>query len=1395
MKKSKRWSMLVLAFMIGLLTLIVPAGTEVQAESTSTHSFYISQQGSDSNDGSVTAPFATLEAARDAIRAIKANGGLPAGGITVFLREGHYSISESFELTGQDSGSATAPIEYRSYPGEEAVLVGGIRLDGSQFTAVGNGSIRDRLQPAVREHVLEYDLTPHGALNYGSHMQVGFGLTEPPGSGQYVHHNPSSELFVDAEPFRLARWPDTGFVLIGEADPLTTSTSFEYLDPRPESWADLTDVWMYGYKRWDWADGNLRLDGINTITKRILSDQITAFAEVKKGQRYYYYNVLEELDVPGEWYLDRNANKLYAYLPPTGTPSEKDMYLSLLNEPMVTMDGASHITFKGLSFEASRDIGVVVEGGSSVVLDNNIFRNLGNIALSIDGGQDHIVIDNQIYNTGYGAIYLNGGDRATLTPSNFNVVNNEIYNFSRIQATYSPGVELRGVGHRFAHNEIYDGPHMAIWIHGNNHVIEYNEIYDVLKTTSDAGAMYIGSDWAEQGTVIRYNYLHNLYGVAGIGQIGVYLDDMASGSLVYGNVIDRAQTGMLVGGGRNNMVANNIVMEGKYSIRMDDRGVTWAWGACAPNGMLHNKLQQLPINTDPWASRYTNLTTLWGDTPCLPKYNTLQDNVYQLNEELIIDPNVSTYGYIHSNWVTEEDPGFVNRSGKDFSLAQDAKVFDKLPRFNHIPFEQIGLREDPWTYLESSPLASIELIASAYMLVHDAVQPWVMADNTSGVLMDIFGSVSFVSSDTSVARVHPTNGTVTAVAPGKVTITATIERGGVTRTDSAEIEVLAAGLDRMEVQVAPHLLRVGHLAQLNVTGVLTNNEQTNMDVAMMTYTSNNNGVAEINLDGIIKPKQEGIVTFTAHANWFGVVRSASITMTVYPEGHLEAPWTLVNYGDTDGYVVQNNGAFTIRTNGANVWGEADAFTYAYRNVDLNDIEGDFEISTKVNSLVNTHPDAAAGIMIRDKDSANAKQVNLRVLHDGVLRFVFREEEGGESDYAFPANPIPLPTELKLTKSGNVFEAFYKQNNEWVSFAEAEVEMDNMVLAGIMTIAHSDANTYTTSVQSNVQMTMPNKPPVAPQNLAGVAGNTSVSLSWSPVAGADSYTLYKYQGASAPLDTQQWEVVQASLTEASYQVTGLTNGNAYSFAVTAVGPGGESLFSTSATATPLAPTTPTNPTPPPSTPTPTTSPTPTPTPTATPTPTDPSDGDGDSSGNSEPEFSDMDGHWSQQIVKKAASLKLIQGYPDGKFRPDQGVTRAQFAVMLANALKLNTTVTAPAFTDSEQIPGWAREAVAGAAAAGLINGYEDGSFHANAIVTRAQMAVMLQRALRIEAATGDAERFADHGDIPVWARPAVEALRASGLIEGRGGNRFAPNAETSRAEAAAMLLAMLEFKNE
>ncbi|MWC28832.1 S-layer homology domain-containing protein [Paenibacillus sp. MMS18-CY102] len=172
------------------------------------------------------------------------------------------------------------------------------------------------------------------------------------------------------------------------------------------------------------------------------------------------------------------------------------------------------------------------------------------------------------------------------------------------------------------------------------------------------------------------------------------------------------------------------------------------------------------------------------------------------------------------------------------------------------------------------------------------------------------------------------------------------------------------------------------------------------------------------------------------------------------------------------------------------------------------------------------------------------------------------------------------------------------------------------------------------------------------------------------------------------------------------------------------------------------------------------------------------------------FSDLAGHWAEEQILKAVEQKLVTGYPDGTFKPNHSITRAEFTVMLMNAIQPNLSQGASlTFKDKAEIGEWAQGAIAAAVHAGIIQGYTDGYFHPNATITRAEMAVMIARALNF---TTDANiaGFADFTAIPQWAQEAVNALQANGLIQGRSGNRFAPNEQATRAEAAVLLLRIL-----
>jgi len=177
------------------------------------------------------------------------------------------------------------------------------------------------------------------------------------------------------------------------------------------------------------------------------------------------------------------------------------------------------------------------------------------------------------------------------------------------------------------------------------------------------------------------------------------------------------------------------------------------------------------------------------------------------------------------------------------------------------------------------------------------------------------------------------------------------------------------------------------------------------------------------------------------------------------------------------------------------------------------------------------------------------------------------------------------------------------------------------------------------------------------------------------------------------------------------------------------------------------------------------------------------------------FRDIQGHWAEKSIRQAIGRKFVAGYSDGTFRPNQAVTRAEFAAMLVRALNLPNGTAALSFTDADRIGQWARDPIARAAKAGLIRGYSDGSFRPNAPISRAEMAVMIANALRGSASSADEPSFADRDSIPKWAEEAVARLTRLELMQGRSGNKFEPQTIATRAESVTVILRLLESRNE
>ncbi|GLX66557.1 S-layer homology domain-containing protein [Paenibacillus glycanilyticus] len=188
-------------------------------------------------------------------------------------------------------------------------------------------------------------------------------------------------------------------------------------------------------------------------------------------------------------------------------------------------------------------------------------------------------------------------------------------------------------------------------------------------------------------------------------------------------------------------------------------------------------------------------------------------------------------------------------------------------------------------------------------------------------------------------------------------------------------------------------------------------------------------------------------------------------------------------------------------------------------------------------------------------------------------------------------------------------------------------------------------------------------------------------------------------------------------------------------------------------------------------------------------------EGEGEGSEEPattvQFSDINKHWAKANIEAAVKLGIVNGFTDGSFRPENTVSRGEFAVMISRALMLEGEDSGMVFQDAGSIPGWAKDHIARAIAAGLMQGFADDTFRVSDQLSRAQLAVIIARAASLKLDGASSANFTDSAAIPAWASKEVAAAVDAGLIQGKD-NRFAPNETATRAEAITMIMRLLAF---
>ncbi|MBQ9126457.1 MAG: hypothetical protein IJY15_01710 [Thermoguttaceae bacterium] len=536
---------------------------------------FVAPNGNDAADGSREKPVATLAKAFEIAQTWAKNANAQDGNaVVVELANGVYRVDRTAALDG------VANVVVRPASGAKAVLTGAVEVDNFQTLSDGaktSKAVADaasRFQETARSKIFVADLTDAGVEDCGRLATRGYGV------GEKVAPIPS--LYVDGESQTLARWPNVGDAALDFGDVVSQgevngkkTTTLRYDFDRPNGWkisgnADADDIWAFGLYVWEWAANFRRVEKIDRDAKTLTVD----YPDANGRFHYYFVNVLEELDAPGEYYVDRNAGLLYFYAPDALSSVDAlkaaSVEFDVFDGRFVDVKNSRRIVLQNIELKGGRETAVAFENCvESYFVGGKIEQFGGNGALILNG-EFCGVLDSRLRELGASGVRIRGGDRSTLKRANHWLSNCFISDFSRIDRVYAPALQFNGCGLAATNNLICDSPHHGMRTDGNDIYIARNEVHSVVYEYSDQSGIDIFCDPTFRGIVIEENlWRHIGSSFALCGQAGIRLDDTISGVAMIGNVFYRSSGGNFGGiqihGGKDNLSVGNVFVDCKQA--------------------------------------------------------------------------------------------------------------------------------------------------------------------------------------------------------------------------------------------------------------------------------------------------------------------------------------------------------------------------------------------------------------------------------------------------------------------------------------------------------------------------------------------------------------------------------------------------------------------------------------------------------------------------------------------------------------------------------------------------------------------------------------------------------------------------------------------------------------
>ncbi len=602
-------------------------------------------------------------------------------GDRIILRKGIYRLTDTLVVEGKKG----IVIE-----GRGAQLNGGVRIPRRALK-----KCKEVLGSQATKGLRHLDIS-----RYPASPVIEKGHTHPTGPSW-------SEFYADGVPMRLSQWPNDRWIkldsvvrmgvgrLQGKEGPGYGIIAFK--EDRPLEWAEPTRGWLSGCFRFGWSEESVGIKSINpdkTLEVRDMTSYGFGFKPGENFQKWKVLNIPEEVDEPGEYSLDVEGGQAWLMLP-KGT---RRLEMAVQRHPLLLIRNCEDVKVKGLEFCCTCGDGAVVHASSRVEFEDCELRNIGHIAIKITASCRSCGVNGcHIHDIGAGGVDLAGGDRKQIIRGDNYVTNCVFHDFNRIEKHLRPAVTMSGLGNKVSHCEFYDSASSALLMLGNDQVVEYSNFHHLCMDVEDNGALYHGRNPAQRGSVIRYNYFHDIQVPFNVR--ATYHDDGSGAVEVYGNIFDNISSPPVqIGGGSDVVYHDNIFMNlDCAAIKTDGRLQTWG----ADRLIAHRDSVAL-VDGPAFREHYPDFAAFYDNDYTLPARNTLIRNVFYnvkyAFEKVIwsdhfynddIEGKANFMDEMRDNWKTTENPGFVDPTDPLKGFVPDSPLLRTIPGFQLPPFADI----------------------------------------------------------------------------------------------------------------------------------------------------------------------------------------------------------------------------------------------------------------------------------------------------------------------------------------------------------------------------------------------------------------------------------------------------------------------------------------------------------------------------------------------------------------------------------------------------------------------------------------------------------------------------------------------------------------------------------